>query len=83
MMTPDFVIGTIDKVAMMWSQTRAQRLFGIKERKRIAGTRPPALFIQDELHLITGPLGSLNGAIEMMLEELCQADGGRAPLMVA
>ncbi|MGA1036022.1 MAG: hypothetical protein ACO3VI_11955, partial [Ilumatobacteraceae bacterium] len=80
---PDFVIGTIDKVAMMWSQTRAQRLFGIKERKRIAGTRPPALFIQDELHLITGPLGSLNGAIEMMLEELCQADGGRAPLMVA
>lgn len=80
---PDFVIGTIDKVAMMWSQTGAQRLFGVKERKRIAGTRPPALFIQDELHLITGPLGSLNGAIEMMLEELCQADGGRAPLMVA
>jgi hypothetical protein len=80
---PDFVIGTIDKVAMMWNQTAAQRLFGIKNRKRIPGTRPPALFIQDELHLITGPLGSLNGVIEMMLEELCTTDDGRAPLFVA
>jgi len=80
---PDFVIGTIDKVAMMWDQSDAYRLFGLKNGKRVAGTRPPALFIQDELHLISGPLGSLDGAIEMMLEELCCADEGRSPLIVA
>lgn len=80
---PDFVVGTIDKVAMMWQQTGAQRLFGFKEGKRIPQVRPPALFIQDELHLITGPLGSLNGAIEMMLEELCTTQSGSAPLIVA
>lgn len=78
---PDFVIGTVDKVAMMWSQTEAQSLFGLKEGKR--QSRPPALFIQDELHLITGPLGSIDGLYEVMLEELCSADGGRAPVFVA
>jgi len=80
---PDFVVGTIDKVAMMWQQTGAQRLFGFKDGKRIPQVRPPALFIQDELHLITGPLGSLDGAIEMMLEELCTTQSGSAPLVVA
>lgn len=78
---PDFVIGTVDKVAMMWSQTDAQRIFGLRDGERFAP--PPALFIQDELHLINGPLGSLNGMYEVMLEELCKTDGGNAPLYVA
>lgn len=78
---PDFVIGTVDKVAMMWSQTGAQRLFGLSNGQRFAP--PPALFIQDELHLINGPLGSLNGMYEVMLEELCRSADGEAPLYVA
>lgn len=67
---PTFIIGTIDKFAQLAWNSRPRSIFGIgNDGTRISS--PPGLIIQDELHLISGPLGSMSGIFEVLIEELC------------
>lgn len=67
---PTFLLSTVDKYARIAWEPRAGRLFGV-------GTpwQPPELIIQDELHLISGPLGTIAGLYEVAIEELCRREG--------
>lgn len=44
---------------------------------------PPELIIQDELHLITGPLGTVYGAYETIVENMCMHDGIKPKYVVS
>ena len=66
---PSLLIGTIDKFARLAWEERAGAFFGDR------GSRPPELVIQDELHLITGPLGSVAGLYETALDTLLNHRG--------
>jgi hypothetical protein len=49
-------------------ETKANRAATVKSAGRLA---PPDLVIQDELHLISGPLGTLVGLYEVAVQALC------------
>lgn len=86
---PAFLIATVDKFAALPWEGPAGALLGGAERYDSEGfygpvtpglgTRldspllPPDLVIQDELHLITGPLGTMMGLYETAIEGLCVA----------
>ncbi|MFE1554609.1 helicase-related protein [Streptomyces sp. NPDC058734] len=75
---PTFVLGTVDKFARLAWEPRAGSLFGAGN-----DTLPPSLVIQDELHLLTGPLGTTVGLYEAAILGLCATADGTGPKVVA
>lgn len=96
---PAFVIATVDKLAALPWEQRTGALFGRVGRfDPRAGFTPPAiegqeglvappdLVIQDELHLVSGPLGTMVGLYETALEVIAsrrEGEGMIRPKLVA
>lgn len=94
---PAFLIATVDKLAGLPWVGAAGALFGKVERhdedgfygpcdpgrgaRLEKGLLPPELIIQDELHLISGPLGTMAGLYEIAVDRLCSREeaGKRLP----
>lgn len=74
---PTLIIGTVDKFAMLAWRPQSGSIFGLG-----TDNDPPDLVIQDELHLISGPLGSVVGLYENAIDLLCSWRG-RPPKVVA
>ena len=84
---PCFVIATVDKFASLPWTGASGALLGRADRFDAAGfygpwqpevgqklpkpLAPPDLIIQDELHLISGPLGTMAGLYETAIDALC------------
>tara|TARA_B100000925_G_scaffold50568_1_gene32927 strand:+ start:2798 stop:5920 length:3123 start_codon:yes stop_codon:yes gene_type:complete len=74
---PSAIVGTIDKfVQVIRNPINARKLFSVDN-----DIRSLDLVIQDELHLISGPLGSISGLIEILIEEYA-SDGITSPKIV-
>lgn len=74
---PTFLLATVDKLARLQFVERASRVLGI-------GTayEQPSLMIQDELHLLSGPLGTTVGVFEASILAMLELRGSR-PKIVA
>ncbi len=75
---PSLIIATADKYAMIAYRPDAGAIFG---RNNVGGEIrqthvPPGLIIQDELHLISGPLGTMYALYEGIFERLCSLQVG-------
>ncbi|RKI31940.1 DNA/RNA helicase, partial [Corallococcus sp. AB004] len=66
--SPSLLIGTVDKFAQIVRKQQTMQLFN-------AASIPPELILQDELHLISGPLGTVVGLYEAAIDQICSREG--------
>lgn len=75
---PAFLVATVDKFAQIPLSEKPATIFGISSDKN-----PPDLIIQDELHLISGPLGTMTGIYEAVVTKLCEKNGIGAKIIAS
>ena len=66
---PTLLIGTIDKFVQIVRRVDVNGLFGLDN------DHPPDLILQDELHLISGPLGTVAGLYEVAIDRMFSSEG--------
>jgi hypothetical protein len=76
---PTLLFATVDKFAILASQKEGETH---KFFNSFSNALPPDLIIQDELHLISGPLGSVVGIFESVVDYLC-TKGNRRPKIIS
>jgi len=74
---PTLLFATVDKFAQLSHREEGHKFFNSLNEKL-----PPDLIIQDELHLLNGPLGSIVGLFELMVEYL-STKGNSRPKIIA
>jgi hypothetical protein len=72
---PSVLIGTVDKFAQVVRRPETGSLFG-------RGVSAPELILQDELHLISGPLGTVTALYESAIDRLCTSPDGIPPKVI-
>lgn len=77
---PTLLFGTVDKFAMITWKGEASSLFALNTNNN---NKSPELIIQDELHLISGPLGSIVGQYETAIDLLCSEKGIRPKIIAS
>ncbi len=71
---PTLLFGTVDKFATLGHKVSSSKIH--QDSRRLFGrggmdNMPPSLIIQDELHLLLGPLGSAVSLFECAIDQLC------------
>lgn len=75
---PTLLFATVDKFAMMPWYSEIGSFFAVNN-----DNRTPELIIQDELHLISGPLGSIVGLYETAIDYLCSLKGVKPKIIAS
>lgn len=74
---PTMLFATVDKFAQLAWKGDATSLFNHGNHRK------PELIIQDELHLLSGPLGSLVGLFENVILSLCTTEEQKPKIIVS
>lgn len=77
---PTLLFGTVDKFALMPWKAEISNIFALDGNNN---NLTPELIIQDELHLIEGPLGTMVGLYETAIDTLCSAKGVKPKIIAS